>query len=192
MGAFKGSRRNEWSIFSALTSKQDSRQKLSYERCWMNDWREHVCKQEKSRCLEFFDNLSSCINIIFDHDELLNIPFNKQNFWFFFPHFLSVWLDQNFLTTFSDPADISVYDAPLQEDTQFSPWDREVMRKKWSVCLILKEKVMQSEGSFQLLQVFDIFDHLTEIKCVCTGRLWSDVIFYSAFKLGSEVRTNLK
>ncbi len=59
-------------------------------------------------------------------------------------------------------------------------------------CLILKEKVMQSEGSFQLLQVLDIFDHLTEIKCVCTGRLWSDVIFHSAFKLGSEVRTNLK
>lgn len=53
----------------------------------MNDWREHVCKQEKSRCLEFFDNLSSCINIIFDHDELLNIPFNKQNFRFFFPSF---------------------------------------------------------------------------------------------------------
>ncbi len=51
---------------------------------------------------------------------------------------------------------------------------------------------MQSEGSFQLLQVLDIFDHLTEIKCVCTGRLWSDVIFHSAFKLGSEVRTNLK
>lgn len=107
--------------------------------------------------------------------------------------FLSVWLDQNFLTTLSDPADLSVSDTPLQEDTQFSLWDREEMRRrKWSVCLILKEKVKQSEGSFTLLQVLDIFDHLTEIKCVCTGRLWSDVILHSAFKLGSEVRTNLK
>ncbi len=45
----------------------------------MNDWRE---------CLKFFDNLSSCINIIFDHDELLNIPFNEQTFHVFFsPHF---------------------------------------------------------------------------------------------------------
>lgn len=70
----------------------------------MNDCREYVCKQEKSRGLKLFDHLSSCINIIFDHDD-------ERTF---------VWLDQNFLTTLSDPADLSVSDAPFQEDPQFS------------------------------------------------------------------------
>lgn len=45
---------------------------------------------------------------------------------------------------------------------------------------------------FQITPGIRQTDHQTEIKCVCTGRLWSDVIFHNSFKLGSEVRTNLK
>lgn len=102
------------------------RQKLREEKCWMNDCREYLRKQEG--CLNFFDHFiqSTLYLIKLSLNIELNISLMCRHF---YVHFPSVWLDQNNLTTLNDPVDLTFcFPTHPHRKTHRSPC--EIVKKK--------------------------------------------------------------